>query len=173
MIDLKKNFITINNRTHEIIVYNKESIIYNNLTKKNIKMLNNNNSNCNIKKKINILRSNYMNINDIITFEKYSLNWIDIINNNLIKYNDYMPNKIKYDLFIDCKLPNNNNNLIKKENLIPIKYNSVNKYISYYDTQNESICIVPLLLVKYFAIIVPNHVKNIQSIINESNNNYY
>ena len=173
MIDTNKNIITINNRTHQIIVYNKESIIYHYLTEKNIQMLNNNNSNYNIKKKINILRNNYMNINDIITFEKYSLNWIDIINNNLIKYNDYMPNKIKYDLFIDCKLPNNNNNLIKKENLLPIKYNSVNKYVSYYDTENDSICIVPLMLIKYFAIIVPYHVKNIQSIINESNNNYY
>ena len=173
MIDTNKNIITINNRTHQIIVYNKESIIYHYLTEKNIQMLNNNNSNYNIKKKINILRNNYMNINDIITFEKYSLNWIDIINNNLIKYNDYMPNKIKYDLFIDCKLPNNNNNLIKKENLLPIKYNSVNKYVSYYDIENDSICIVPLMLIKYFAIIVPYHVKNIQSIINESNNNYY
>ena len=173
MIDTKKNIITINNRTHKINLYKQESIIYKYLTEQNKKMLNNNNSKYNIKKIINNLRKNYVTIDDIITFEKYSLNWIDIINNNLIKYNDYMSNKIKYDLFIDCKLPNNNNNLIRKENLIPIKYNSIDKYISYYDIENESICIVPLILIQYFAIIVPNHVKNIQSIINELNNNYY
>jgi len=173
MIDIKKNIITINNSKYEIIVHNKEHDTYKYLTENNKQMLNKSNSNNKIKKSINNLRKNYMNINDIITFEKYSLNWIDIINNNLIKYNDYIPNKIKYDLFRDCKLPNNNNNLIKKENLIPIKYNSIHKYVSYYDTENDSICIVTLMLIKYFAIIVPYHVKNIQSIINESNNNYY
>lgn len=172
MIDTKKNIITINNKTHQISVFNKESIIYKYLTEKDKQMLNNN-SNYNIKKRINNLRKDYMNINDIITFEKYSLNWIEIINNNLIKYNDYIPNKIKYDLFIDCKLPNNNNNLIRKENLIPIKYNSVNKYVSYYEIESDSICIIPLTLIKYFAIIVPNYVKNLKLIINESNNNFY
>ena len=159
MIKIHQN-IQINN------IKNEENQIYKYLTSDNINKMKNKQLKIHMKT-INNLRKKYFKVDHsdiLIKFEEYSFNWIDIINKQLLKYDKYIETKTKYQLFINSKMPNNNN-FIKKDHLIPIIYQPVKQYVSYYDIENDTICVLPLSIVNYFVNFIPKYIKDIKQIL--------
>ena len=125
-----------------------------------------------IKHMINNMRANYfkewlqsMNcvsienirscLDGIPKFENNALMFMHIMNKKLNEFDMNIDKKIFEEIFIDCHLPNNNQNRIDVSKLIPIGYCHTHKFVSYFNTTINKVCVLPMDLYSFFVHYLP------------------
>ena len=125
-----------------------------------------------VKHMINNMRANYLKeslisknsysvvnmrhlIDAIPKFEENAMIFIDIMNKKLNEFERNLERKVFEEIFIDCRLPNNNQNRIDVSKLIPIGYNHNHQFVAYFNISKNKVCMLPINLYSFFVHYLP------------------
>ena len=94
-------------------------------------------------------------IDAIPKFEENAMIFIDIMNKKLNEFERNLERKVFEEIFIDCRLPNNNQNRIDVSKLIPIGYNHNHQFVAYFNISKNKVCMLPINLYSFFVHYLP------------------
>ena len=94
-------------------------------------------------------------IDAIPKFEENAMIFIDIMNKKLNEFERNIERKVFEEIFIDCRLPNNNQNRIDVSKLIPIGYNHNHQFVAYFNISKNKVCMLPINLYSFFVHYLP------------------
>ena len=77
------------------------------------------------------------------------------MNKKLNEFERNLERKVFEEIFIDCRLPNNNQNRIDASKLIPIGYNHNHQFVAYFNISKNKVCMLPINLYSFFVHYLP------------------